>query len=61
MLFSEYLQESIGKELTFKVYNLIQQGTRLVHIDLTSLAYESGIDPSSQIAEAILGSKLRYE
>lgn len=42
LLFSEYLQENIGKEIILKVYNLIQQGTRLVHIDLTALAYEAG-------------------
>jgi len=37
LLFSEYLLEQVGKEVILKVYNLIQQGTRLVHIDLTAL------------------------
>ena len=27
LLFSEYLGEQVGKEVIFKVYNLIQQGT----------------------------------
>lgn len=46
LLFSEYLQESLGKEIILKVYNMIQQGTRLVHVDLTAVAYEGGIDPN---------------
>lgn len=36
LLFSEYLVEQMGKEVIMKVYNLIQQGTRMVHIDLTT-------------------------
>ena len=54
LLFSEYLQENIGKELTFKVYNLIQQGTRLVHIDLTALLQrESRLTECKKAAESV--------
>lgn len=70
LLFSEYLQENIGKEVIFKVYNMIQQGTRLVHIDLTALlpqAYqeEDNLNEQKQVAqsvhEKVLGAKLKYE
>ena len=62
LLFSEYLQENIGKEIILKVYNMIQQGTRLVHFDLTSLAFESiELQSAKSLHEAILGLKLRYE
>ena len=66
MLFSEYLQENIGKEILLKVYNLIQQGTRLVHIDLTALAYEadsllSNEQKNVSVHETLLGTKMRYE
>ena len=43
LLFSEYLIENIGKQLILHVYNLIQQDIRLVHLDLTQLAYDDNL------------------
>ena len=40
LLFSEYLCENIGKSVVLRVYNLIQQGIRLVHLDLTQIDKE---------------------
>lgn len=51
-LFSEYLAEHEGKEITLRVYNIIQQDTRLVQVKL----HKYWGDQTS-----LLGSTIRYE
>ena len=59
LLFSEYISEHIGKSVCLRVYNLIQQGIRLVHLDLTQIVQpENGFQ---NIQEELLGAQLRYE
>jgi hypothetical protein len=66
LLFSEYLIENIGKSIVLRVYNLIQQGIRLVHLDLTKVDKEAILKEkesgnSRPTQELLLGAKMRYE
>ena len=66
LLFSEFLIENIGKHLVLHVYNMIQLDIRLIHLDLTTLAYDDQLkkklkQPGVSVQEELLGAKMRYE